>query len=113
MRATFYVINAPLGRETVTVRAYATRGGDLLAERTFSTHAEAETWRYEQKCWGAEDAEGRAVCEGPDVRLVRAVSPDGTLFVTHWCQECRAIAEVDGYKVLILPPHTIVYDGEG
>lgn len=55
------------------------------------------------KCYGSvEEVEGAdlPICEGPDIRKVEAVSPDGEeVFETMWCAECRAIAKADGYIV--------------
>ena len=56
-------------------------------------------------CHGAEDEHGHPMCQGPDVRTVRAYPPDGSRqddwFMTDWCAECRAIADADGYLVLV------------
>ena len=53
------------------------------------------------RCYGAEDEQGNPICEGEDVRHVRAIAPcDGGAFETEWCDECRAIAEADGYTLV-------------
>lgn len=52
------------------------------------------------RCHGAEDQDGNGICEGPDVRGVRAASPEGVRFETEWCEECRRTAELDGYVLV-------------
>ena len=44
MRPMFFVVDAAVGRETVSVRAYTRRGGVMLANLTFPTYAEAIAW---------------------------------------------------------------------
>lgn len=63
---------------------------------------------YAGMCFGAEGVNGEPICDGPDVKRVRAKAPgvpfeqgDGW-FTTDWCAECRATAEVDGYIVQVV-----------
>lgn len=55
------------------------------------------------RCHGAEDADGKPACLGDDVRTVRALEPGAReWFTTDWCADCRHVAKVDGYKVVVM-----------
>lgn len=69
-----------------------------------------EDTAYAGMCFGSVGVKDEPICDGPDVRLVRAKAPavpfeqgDGW-FTTHWCADCRAQALADGYVIADVEP---------
>lgn len=52
-------------------------------------------------CFGAQTVDSSPDCDGPDVRAITAIAPDGERIETKWCLDCRRMAiEEQGYIIL-------------
>jgi hypothetical protein len=57
------------------------------------------------RCYGAMDEHDQPICDGPDVRKVRASGPESDFegFTTEWCSQCRDDAiHLMGFNVEVL-----------
>lgn len=52
------------------------------------------------RCAGEQGTVGEPLCCGPDIRAVRVSAVDRSEFSTRWCADCRAEAQLNGYRIL-------------